>query len=70
MDLQRAVALSVLPGISRPRAAAVFKALTDQSGGTSISLEDVVPTVMAAAGVSVPAVDSPAEGKKGYSEVR
>ena len=42
MDLQRAVALSALPGISRPRAAAVFKALTDQSGGRPILLEDVV----------------------------
>ena len=42
MDLQRAVALSVLPGISRLKAAAVFKALTDQSGGRPISLEDVV----------------------------
>ena len=42
MDLQRAVALSALPGISRPRVAAVFKALTDQSGGRPISLEDVV----------------------------
>ena len=42
MHLQRAVALSALPGISRPRAAAVFKALTDQSGGTPVSLEDVI----------------------------
>jgi len=42
LDLQRAVALSVLPGISRLKAAAVFKALTDQSGGRPISLEDVV----------------------------
>jgi DNA processing protein len=42
MDLQRAVALSVLPGISRPRAAAVFKALTDQSGNHPISVEEVV----------------------------
>jgi DNA processing protein len=42
MDLQRAVALSLLPGISRPRAAAVFKALTDQSGDRPISIEDVV----------------------------
>jgi predicted Rossmann fold nucleotide-binding protein DprA/Smf involved in DNA uptake len=42
MDLQRAVALSALPGTSRSRAAAIFKALTDQSGGSPVSLEDVI----------------------------
>jgi len=42
MDLQRAVALTTLPGISRPKAAAVFKALTDQSGGRPVSLADVI----------------------------
>ena len=42
MDLQRAVALSALPGISRSKAAAVFKALTDQCGGRPIPIEDVV----------------------------
>ena len=42
MDLQRAIALSALPGISRPHAAAAFKALTDYSGGSPVSLEDVV----------------------------
>ena len=42
MDLQRAVALSALPGISRPRAAAAFKALTDQCDGRPIPFEDVV----------------------------
>jgi DNA processing protein len=58
VDLQRAVALSALPGISRPRAAAVFKALTDQSGGRSISLEDVVQACRA--DVDVAAVASEA----------
>ena len=42
MDLQRAVALSALPGISRPRAAAAFKALSDQCDGGPAPLEDVV----------------------------
>ena len=42
MDLQNVVALSVLPGISRVRAAAVFKALRESSGGDGITLEDVV----------------------------
>jgi DNA processing protein len=52
MDLQRAVALSAMPGISRPRAAAVFKALTDQSRAESIPLEDVVAACRPDADVS------------------
>ena len=54
MDLQRAVALSALPGISRPKASAVFKALTDQSDGRPVTLEDVVAACRA--GVDVAAV--------------
>jgi DNA processing protein len=42
VDLQHAVALSALPGISRSRVAAVSKALTDQSGDDCVSLADVV----------------------------
>jgi len=41
MDLQNAVALTVIPGISRPRAAAVFKELCAQSHGR-VELEDVI----------------------------
>ena len=40
MDLQNAVALSLIHGISRTHAAAVFKELTAQSAG--ISVEDVI----------------------------
>ena len=40
MDLQNAVALTLLRGISRPRAAAAFKALTEQS--TAVALEEVI----------------------------
>jgi DNA processing protein len=41
MDLRSSVALSTLPGISRARAAAAFKALREQSGPV-ITLEDVI----------------------------
>jgi DNA processing protein len=41
MDLQNAVALTLLRGISRPRAAAVFKELSAQTLG-AIALEDVI----------------------------
>ncbi len=41
MDLRSAVALSTLPGISRARAAAVFKELREHSGG-SVTLEDAI----------------------------
>lgn len=40
MDLQNAVALSTLPGISRPKAAAVFKELREQAAG--VTLEEVI----------------------------
>jgi DNA processing protein len=40
MDLLNAVALSTLPGIARPRAAAVFKELREQSPG--VTLEEVI----------------------------
>jgi DNA processing protein len=40
MDLQSAVALSTLPGISRARAAAVFKELREQAVG--VTLEEVI----------------------------
>ena len=42
MDLQTSVALSLLPGISRIRAAAVFKDLRDSSGNRAFALEDDV----------------------------
>jgi DNA processing protein len=42
MDLPSAVALSSLPGISRVRAAAVFKELRESSGNHGVTLEDVV----------------------------
>jgi DNA processing protein len=41
MDLRNTVALSTLPGISRIRAAAVFKAIRD-AGGPDVTLEEVV----------------------------
>jgi DNA processing protein len=41
MDLQNAVALSVIPGISRARAATIFKALDAERQG-AVSLEDVI----------------------------
>lgn len=41
MDLQNAVALTVIPGISRTRAAAVFKELHRQAGD-EVRLEDVI----------------------------
>src|SRR5438093_7290437 len=41
MDLQDAVALSTSPGIARPRAAAVFKALREQACEDA-SLEDAI----------------------------
>jgi DNA processing protein len=42
MDLQASVALSLLPGISRIRAAAVFKELRESSGNHAIALEEVI----------------------------
>jgi DNA processing protein len=41
MDLRSAVALSILPGISRARAAAVLKELREHSGN-ALTLEDVI----------------------------
>ena len=41
MDLQNAVALSLIPGISRARAATTFKALDAERAG-AVSLEDVI----------------------------
>ncbi len=58
MDLQRAVALSTLPGISRPKAAAVFKALTDQSGGGPVSLGEVIAACRADADVTAVASEA------------
>ena len=40
MDLLNAVALSTLPGIARPRAAAIFKELREQAPG--VTLEEVI----------------------------
>lgn len=42
MDLQASIALSFLPGISRLRAAAAFKALRESSGNRAIALEEVI----------------------------
>lgn len=42
MDLQASIALSLLPGISRIRAAAVFKDLRESSGNRAIALEEVI----------------------------
>ena len=42
MDLQASIALSLLPGISRIRAAAVFKELRQSSGHHAIALEEVI----------------------------
>jgi DNA processing protein len=42
MDLQNAVALSTLPGISRVRAAAAFKELRESSGHDGVTLEQVI----------------------------
>jgi len=42
MDLQSAVALSTLPGISRVRAAAVFKELRESFGHRGVTLEEVI----------------------------
>src|SRR5262249_60754617 len=41
MDLPNSVALSTLPGISRTRAASVFKALRD-AGRFDVTLEEIV----------------------------
>jgi DNA processing protein len=42
MDLQSTVALSILPGISRIRAFAVFKELRESSGHRGIALEEAI----------------------------
>jgi DNA processing protein len=42
MDLQSAVALTVIPGISRPHAAAVFKEMHEQAGASAVTLEYVI----------------------------
>lgn len=42
MDLQASIALSLLPGISRVRAAAVFKELQESSGHCAVFLEQVI----------------------------
>lgn len=42
MDLQASIALSLLPGISRIRAAAVFKELHESPGDRAITLEQVI----------------------------
>jgi DNA processing protein len=59
MDLQNAVALTIIPGISRPRAAATFKALDADLAG-DLSLEDVV----AAAGRAADAARLAAEARQ------
>ena len=42
MDLSSSVALSLLPGISRIRAAVVFKELRESSGDRGVALEEVI----------------------------
>jgi DNA processing protein len=49
MDLQDTVALSMLPGITRMRAAATFKALRESSGNRDVTLEEVVEACAPAA---------------------
>jgi DNA processing protein len=51
MDLQNTVALSTLPGISRLRAAAVFKELREVCGSQAVTLEHVIEACAPAAHV-------------------
>lgn len=53
MDLQTSVALSLLPGISRIRAAAVFKELRESSPDRALTLDDLMDAC-------APALDTPA----------
>lgn len=53
MDLQNTVALSVLPGISRARAAGVFKDLRDNSGIRGVTLEEVIEACSPAADLAL-----------------
>ncbi|HEX9366392.1 MAG TPA: DNA-processing protein DprA [Vicinamibacterales bacterium] len=52
MDLQSSVALSILPGISRVRAAAVFKELRESSGIHALTLEEVIEACAPGAGAA------------------
>src|SRR5260221_14170469 len=64
MDLQSSVALSILPGISRARAAAVFKELRESSGIHALTLEEVIeacaPGAVAAAVAAIALVEAAA----------
>jgi DNA processing protein len=46
MDLRTAVALSTIPGVSRVRAAAVFKDLREHSRSGTVGLEDVITSCL------------------------
>jgi DNA processing protein len=61
MDLQSSVALSILPGISRIRAFAVFKELREFSGHCGIALEEVIEAC--APGADATAVAAAARGE-------
>ena len=61
MDLQSAVALTSLPGISRVRAAAVFKDLRESSGNRVVTLEEVVEACAPGANAEVVAAAARAE---------
>ncbi|HEY2431166.1 MAG TPA: DNA-processing protein DprA [Vicinamibacterales bacterium] len=52
MDLQNAVAVTTIPGVSRLRAAAIFRSLAAEAGGTP-SLEDVIAACGRAAGAAL-----------------
>jgi len=61
MDLQSAVALTLVPGISRPHAAAVFKELREQAGAGAVALEEVIAACGRDAGVEPLAREARAE---------
>jgi DNA processing protein len=62
MDLQSAVALSTVPGVTRSRIAAVFKELRESSGNRGVTLEAVIhmcaPAVNADAAAATARIDA------------
>lgn len=56
MDLLNAVALTTLPGIARPKAAAVFKVLREQAA--DVTLEEVIAACAAGANAEVVAAEA------------
>src|SRR5262249_32283081 len=61
MDLPNSVALSTLPGISRTRAASVFKALRD-AGRFDVTLEEIVAVCSPRAPVEAVAAEARRRG--------